>query len=436
MAPSPRQRTVLDIGNWPLMQTYDIQEWTRRFRQYARRSPTEICLPAVGFTGPAYDSVVQPPPRSLGSADPLKAWVTSAREHAGPEGLVWAKIIGDFQFLDTEHLKLRSQYSQSYEQVCIINPITQQIVATFIKELAEHGVDGVVFDLSDHMPCSGLEGLMDGEVSMTCFCEHCIDRLREVGYRVDMSHFRGPEAPSKLLLKPTSTGTSHLDPSHGRIDGRDVLGLVEESRARSFIGPEGDWDKRAKIILDYCDARSRVVADAVRAITSQCVSLNLRSAVILSSVDYDMSQQVTLQALTRVDACGEYWVPDAPVSMTGEQVLCYLGGRSSYYLNSFCELVETANEYIAMRGVEKFLQRLLSFSKQWSNNNRLSPASVYAATLSPQYSGSVGVPLFEEEHLKLVGDLTQRVTGQMLPDAVQEQFRIAAGPSALAADEP
>lgn len=41
-------RTVLDIGYGYMLKTYTLADWQERFTRYARRSPTEICLPAVG----------------------------------------------------------------------------------------------------------------------------------------------------------------------------------------------------------------------------------------------------------------------------------------------------------------------------------------------------------------------------------------------------
>lgn len=429
-------RLILDLGFALMHQTYPVAEWSRRFRQYARRTPSEIVLPAVSFTGPAYDSAVQPPPKSLGSADPLKGWVAASREALGPDSFLWAKIIFDLQFLDTEHLTLRNQFGTPSGQCCPSNPIVQKVVRTFVQELAQHGVDGVVFDLSDCLPSAGAEGLNDGEVSATCFCKYCIDLLEQQGFRDPQGSFLGEHSHFRLALKPGRDGTSHLDPTQEMIDDRDVATLLAQSRSRGFVDESVLWEEKAKRHLEYCDARSRVVAESMRNYTQECNDLGLRSAAILSSVNYDQSQQTTLTALRREEAFGEYWVPDASESYAGSgDLVCYLGARSTYFVNSFFELVETANEYIANRGVEHFLQRLLHFSKQWSIGNRLSPASVFASELSDQYEGCVGIPLFEEEHQRLVALLTEGVTGEVLPEQIQEQFRIAAGPSALADEE-
>src|SRR5207248_2732324 len=144
-------------------------------------------------------------------------------------------------------------------------------------------------------------------------------------------------------------------------------------------------------------ARASVIAATIRTLTKPCRDAKKLSAVILGTVNFDQSQQCSFPVLARTGSADEYWVSDAPLAMAGiAPLLNYLGSRSSYYLNSFFEIVETANDYLARAGgLDGFLQRLLSVSDKVSSSNTLSPASAYASLKSPQYEGLVGVPLFE-----------------------------------------
>jgi hypothetical protein len=238
----------------------------------------------------------------------------------------------------------------------------------------------------------------------------------------------------RLVLKTGDDGTAHIDPTSLMIKSRDAGALLTLALARGFVEPaDEDALRAAHQVIAYCDARASVTADALRALTRVVKDGSRRSAAIIGSVHFDQSQQTTLDHLARGPAADEYWVSDALEDMGSDvPLLCYLGTRSTYYLNSFFELLETANEFIGGLGVEHFLQRILSTSKGVSRSNELSPASVFSCLRSPQYRGVVGVPLFEREHRKLVEDLTTDVTGQVLPNSVLEQFRIAAGPAALA----
>jgi hypothetical protein len=165
-------------------------------------------------------------------------------------------------------------------------------------------------------------------------------------------------------------------------------------------------------------------------------SKNGRSAAILGSVNFDQSQQVTLDHLTRDASVDEVWVWDASESMGDTlPLLCYLGSRSSYYLNSFFEVLESPEALLSVVGIDGFLERLQQSLNRASRMNELSPASIFAANLSPQYRGVVGVPVFQNEHLELVEDLTKNVTGSVLPPELLDRFRIAAGPAALLTSE-
>jgi hypothetical protein len=135
----------------------------------------------------------------------------------------------------------------------------------------------------------------------------------------------------------------------------------------------------------------------------------------------------TLPTLDRIKAAGEYWVPDAPdrKRVPGDwKAAQFLAGRSTYYFNAFFEVVEKAGERVILQGTQSFLQSLLNTSKRLMVN-RLAPGSAYTTGKLSQYSGFVGVPLGQEDHLAIVERLTRETTGQVLPDELLQKFRIA-----------
>jgi hypothetical protein len=430
-----RDRVVLDIGSGYMLKGSTVAQWFDLFRQYARQSPTEIVIPAVGYAGPLFDSQVQSAPAFLGSKDPFRRWVADAREAVGPAGVVWGKVVVHGGFLGLPHLFLRNQFSNELDQVCIVNPIVQEIFSVLTNEILDHGVDGVVFDLTDSAPNAG-SNVFD-ETSIHCFCDSCQPKMRQQGFNLPPMRFAGPSNPLGLTLKNSESGTAHIDPTREMLLNRDYDGLVRVASSRGFVTDAlGDPFDAARVVLDYCEARGRVQAEAIRVLSKPAQDHGKRSAALAGSVDFDQSQQFTLDHLLSASAVDEVWVPDAPVTAAGDGVLlCYTGSRATYNLNAFFEVLETANDIIGSFGIDSFLKRLLRVSRRVSTGNGLSPAAVFAARLSPQYSGVVGCPLFEREHRRIVEDLTSDVTGQVLPSQVLEQFRIAAGPSALAAGD-
>jgi hypothetical protein len=403
-----------------------LSQWVERFKQHGRMTPTDIVLPAVGYTGPTFSSRLQPAPTGLGSGDPFRRWVAEAREFLGDRTTVWANVILDFTFLESEHLTVCNQYGDHLSQTCITNPVSQAILGEVLEEVLDSGVDGLVLDAVDILPNAQVRNMAD--VSVTCFCDSCLDALRENGFNSRLDRFMGLSSIFSLVLKTTETGTDHIDPSRELIEQRDARTLVSTALARGFVnGEEGELLDRATALLQYCEARGKVTASSLRKLTSVCQAKERRSAVILGSVQFDQSQQVTVEDISLANAADEVWVCDAGSSKTYDiPLLCYLAARSSYSINAFFEVVETANEVITSASLDSFLGRLAHTSKRLGAN-RFTAASAYVAHHSPNYVGFVGVPLFQDDHLAIVESLTTEVTGGALPTHILDQFRIAAG---------
>lgn len=428
-------RTVLDIGGAYMLKTASVSKWHERFTRYARRTPTEICLPAIGWAGPFFDSSVQPPPAFLETSDPLRRWVSDARDLLGSKGTIWAKVMIDGGFLKHSHLFLKNQFGMHLSQVCLANPTVQSVMEVLISEIFDRGVDGIVFDVTDCYPNSNSTALND--VSIHCFCGFCQDQMRTAGFPLEAGEFIGPSSLMRVVLRSSETGTSHIDPSGEVIKLRDATALLEQARVRDFVDASDEEALRAaERALEYCDARASVTASGVRALGRAVRAHDRRAAAILGSVNFDQSQQVTLDHLSADPAVDEVWVDDAAESMGDAlPLLCYMASRSSYYLNDFFELLEKPDELLGVVGMDGFLRRLQESLNRASRMNELSPASVFVGGLSPQYQGVVGVPVFQDEHLELVESLTRDVTGQGLPREVLDMFRLAAGPAAVSSVE-
>lgn len=399
--------------------------WLKRFSDFTRRSANEIALPAVGFSGPLYDSKVHPFPPTFSPKDLLPNWVKQARDSLGEHSCVWGLINIDGGFLDNEALWLRDQYGIELPQMCLVNPVCQEILMEFIREILECGVDGIVIDLTDAYPNSGASGFAG--ISAHCFCEYCFEGLRLKGFNEPKEAFVGERGLLRLVLRIDSDGTAHIDPPHDWIDNRNSSALITLSLARKFV--EGDralLEADATRLLNYLRARVELTADTIRSIFSAARESHKRSAVILGSSSADLTQMVTLQALDAAKAADEYWLPDAPSRKTapGEwTAIQFLAARSTYNFNAFFEVLEDANSRIRA-GTDRFLQMLLITSRRLIGN-ALSPGAAYTVEKLNQYDGFVGIPLGQEEHSQIVDRVAREMTGDVLPSELLDKLRIS-----------
>ena len=59
------KRAVCLIPSGEMLRLKPVKHWLKRFSDFTRRSATEVVLPAVGFSGPLYDSKVHPFPQRI-----------------------------------------------------------------------------------------------------------------------------------------------------------------------------------------------------------------------------------------------------------------------------------------------------------------------------------------------------------------------------------
>jgi len=428
MGTARKKRSVCFLSSGEMLRLYPVEHWLKRFQEFTRSTPNEVVLPAVGFIGPYYDSAVHPFPKMYDPKYLLPAWVRGVREKLGSEVPIWATIIVECGFLDNEALWIRNQYRDDLPQICITNPVAQEVLRDFIAEIIDlGGVNGVVLDLTDIYPNSATEGYRG--ITSTCFCDHCVKALKEKGFKEPREAFVGDAGLVRLVLKISEErGAAHIDPPQEWIDHVDARSLVSFSLAREFVtGDQGVLELEASRLLRYFDARVKVTAEAVRDTLSAAKAKNVRTAVVLGSHAADLTQMVTLSALDRAKAADEYWLPDAPdrAALSGDWcALQFLAARSTYFTNAFFEHVEKAQERVIGYGDQQFMEVLLSTSRQLMSN-KLSAGAAYVVQKLPQYDGYVGVPLGTDDHLTLVRRLSSEVTGAVLPPEILENFRIA-----------
>jgi hypothetical protein len=213
------------------------------------------------------------------------------------------------------------------------------------------------------------------------------------------------------------------------LDTGNATLLLASAESQGFIDTsEGDWAASARKVLMYCEARSTATAASLRNLSQPVGDAGKRSAIILNSMNFDQSQQVTLRAALRGPSADEFWLPDATEDLAGEaRIVCYLATRGTYSLNALYELVETASSVLVSGGVNAFLSRLVRVSNRAEGASNLTPGAVFACLQSPQYEGVVGIPILKNDLLNIINTLASSLTGQRIPEEALEAMRLALG---------
>ncbi|MGW4424853.1 hypothetical protein [Streptosporangium sp. NPDC004631] len=419
------KRSICFIPSGEMLRLHPVDHWLRRFAEFTQRNATEIVLPAVGLSGPLFSSAVSPVPKTYDRSNLLPQWIQASREVMGEDAVIWGNIVVELGFMQNEALWLIDQFGDPLSQVCMVNPAVQGIIGDLVTEMLDHGVDGVVLDITDAYPNSSAEGRVG--FSMHCYCDYCMDSLRNRGFREPREVFFTEPLLGQLVLNKTDSGVGHIDPPQEWLDSRDTTNLMALAVARQFVNEEADGLQAAALrLLSYMRARVAVTADAVRAVLSPARAASKRTAVVLGDYKADLSQLVTLPALNSAKSADEYWLPFVPdrSKVPGDwRAIQFLAGRSTYYFNAFFEVVEGASLRMVLRGPQDFLGDLLRTSKALMNNY-LGAGAVFATGKFEHFEGFAGVPLNQDDHIELVDELTRTITGDVLPPELLERFRI------------
>src|SRR6266436_1862970 len=203
------KRAILHIPHSEMLATQPVKHWIERFENATRTRPIEIALPGIDFLGPTFDSKVCGYSTRLKHGNLLPNWIQQVREHLGNAIPIWASVVPQYPFLEVETVMIQDQYGSRLRQTCITNPTVQKITDVFLNELAEFGIAGVVFDLTDIYPNSSAaayKGLQN-----TCFCNHCLKQLEFANWTQGHRPFIGDSNLTRFVLHKTPTGASFIE---------------------------------------------------------------------------------------------------------------------------------------------------------------------------------------------------------------------------------
>jgi len=414
MPANPAKRSIMFLPHHSLLSMRPLGEWARIFEQLSGRPPTEVVLPAVELDGPTFPTEIEILDELDGKI--LGDWVGEARALPGIEK-VWGTINATYPFLEgAEDLMVTDQFGITLDaNVCIANPVIQELTDRLIADGLSQGLDGIALDITDIYPNSGSN--VTNEIQDTCFCRHCTRQLAELGFDVRPDQFTGRKNPFRLVLKITETGTDNIPIRTEWLDERQAERLYEVSRAREFVRPdEATALSDAGLLLDYVDARRHAVARSVRRLAQVAKESGRATAVILGESNLDLTTMSDLATLHSEKAVDEYWLPEARVSLpTPAPTLCrFLTSRGTYNVNTYFETFTDGPVWLANRGPE-FVIRQIAIRHRKTQGIRLTRGHALATNLSQEYAGFVGIPLTAEDFRETTRALLEKVLGPVVP---------------------
>jgi hypothetical protein len=381
------RRAILHIPDSKMLENYPVSYWVAKFADLSRHPPTEISLPAVDYRGLNYESRIGLPSQALGRENTLPDWTRHFRELIGGDSIVWASVLTSLPFFSVESIMAMDQYGRTMDNnMCISNKVVKTIFSVLMEEISSLGLSGVSFDITDLYPNTTSAGLAG--IQNTCFCEYCLGRLERAGWEGTATHFMGDGNISRLVLKETETGAAHIDPRHEIISNRDVQTLIEIAKAREFVAKEEDVVGDAELLLTYLACRAKATAVAMREIGNVAKEYGMRTAIIMGSQDYDLSQASDLAAMVEENTVDEYWIPSVREEYaveSGASLIQFLGERSTYFYNYFFESV---HRWLGER--DALVARA---ARTVVNSTALDPENVFVSNISEAYVGFAGVPL-------------------------------------------
>lgn len=407
------KRAVMYIPHYSLLVDQPLREWAKTFETLSGHKPTEVALPAIMLEGPTFPSDVQTMPADL--AFGLHDWVSEARSMGIQK--VWGIFNATFGFLEgSEDLMVTDQYGLTLDNnACIANPVVQALADQLAVDALSAGVDGVAFDLTDIYPQSGSN--VTNEVQNTCFCKHCVRRFQDHDYPLEPSQFTGKKNPFRLVLKVTNTGTDNIPIRTDWLNERHADRLVTFSRARQFITPEDrSAENDASLLLENVDVRRHVVAQSVHRLGEVTRQQGKQVAVILGESNVDMSTMSDLNTLLTEKAADEFWLPEVRVEVgeTNLRACRFMAARATYGVNAFFESFKEASSWLSHRGPD-FLVRQAALRLRRTGGVRLTRANVFAATLSEEYEGFIGIPMQQNDFRRLTATLLLKTLSPFVP---------------------
>lgn len=417
-------QTVLDIPDSVMLSVETLEAHVSTFCNLLMLDkPNVICLPLIDFGGANY------PSRYLGqNSGPWASFELTeyARQVKDMGCKLYLSIIPYMQFIKTESIRNRTQLGRVGTNACLSNPTTQRVLKACIDEAVEllktqdTIVDGIVLDICD---LNG-SGARDGRITLTCFCQHCtsvLSRLGKFDYRIFSSH----PNPINLALRETETGVRNFNIDLRRLDpallvelSKDNLvfdeSMFENDDTEQTTTSESKQLSWARKVLEYAEARSKVTAHGVSAISEHCSNKGIKFIVAIGRPSFDWTVGTDLWHLAGI--ANEVWLDtedltanDIPSDMS---VYHYLNSRGRYIVSNFFEAVADMEQLFPMatgtdeRDLERALRVVDRRVGQARGSNHLSRANAAVIELQDWFSGYVGVTLTEQVVLK-VSDLIQ-----------------------------
>jgi len=406
-------KSILDIPDSSLLALFNLDDLVQVFSLNSGvEHPNVICLPLYDEGGAQFESKFTSKESSMWQQYDIEKEVRNIRKKY-PETKIYFSLNPTLPGIKSAHLTCRNQYGGETTGACITNPYVQEIVLDIVLEACKrYEPDGIIFDVVDlHGQQAGGEGK---PVDISCFCNHCKDKMREFKFNPDLLSQR--ISPLSLALKATDTGIRFLSPTPSiRFSPEQIVDL---SIKGEFIQQDDDQSRAwAQILLDYIKTRSRVTGSAIGEISQRIKSSipEIRIGCIINSEEFDWTGGTDLQNLSgRLD---EVWLDlqdlTSKTAPTNLEIIAYAADRARYRIQAFFEFASDKRflrNRIQTESIESIDALIQSSLNSMESSQNLNKTFVFSLEKMDFVSGFAGIPFERKFYQRVLQNIKEELT--------------------------
>ncbi len=372
---------LLDIPHPAVLTHKTPRELLERFKNSFGMYPKGVVLPTIATDGLLYTcgdiELPQSKYKFVGHYQGFQKAITDFAQYPEIEK-IYLSVDPTLQFVRTDALHVIDIAGDGSQQVCIINPRTQELLGAILGigiDLTLNMLDsinsqvklaGAVIDVVDLWP----QGARENRLELTCFCESCL-KVFETEEKDLLDHFRTFPNPWNLVLKDNQTGIGYIDELPKSILAPQILGL---SRQKGYIDIFKDASvpeltQHATHLLRYMQIRHNSTALALHNVFDEAYNgleeKQLQKILLLEGVHYDWTSGLQLQRLDDpgpdVNRFDEVWFNSTSSDMVMHYTpfRSYMWRRSRYLIDAFFQSIATAADPIKRNttGIARYSER-------------------------------------------------------------------------------
>ena len=407
-------RAILHIAYIDMLLTHPLQYWIDNFERNSGVKPDEIVLPALNHCGPIFPGTRLGVPNYVSEQYHLKPLIEEIKRIL-PNAKIWCSINPTLAVLGSvKEVQVIDNHLEDLERnACITNPVTHAVIDNVIDGIVANGdVHGVVFHATDIYPQAASNRVKD-QIQNTCFCNYCLDALKQEGYLDERRNFVERHI-ERLALRIDDDGVANIVVDLEPRDGTPASDwLYQNAVAQNFVTVDDENENKARsleqtarqdatLYIEYLRARVRVTARQIKRLGKRARDHNLKTAVIIGDVKLDLTTMCDLRTVAQEGATDEVWTGATDEQIVDEvniPVVKFLFARGTYIVDTFFERFFHAGHLIRRGENDPMTLRVYmkSISSKFIGGNYLSVPNVTALSFMSWLDGFIAVPIFTSD---------------------------------------